>query len=132
MNETNNLNFLIRELVQEQTLLSILERVLGLVVDSVDIPIKNAVGYAQVIILPRGYRTSCLVSWPPGALHHRIDEQTVAIELARNLNTEVLVELSDDVDEIWVAASPDGDVRNVEIEDIEDGVDIARSEGGVR
>ena len=122
--DVRSMQFFLKDLRQESVVLEVLKEAIGIVVDSSNTPIDEAIGVLQMDDYSQGYRTGCLASWPATA-GTQVDEHKVAHFLAKRLTISVLMEIPQS-EPLWLLTSPDGSQALVPVRVLEDGIDLAQ------
>ncbi|WP_152669892.1 hypothetical protein [Lysobacter capsici] len=112
--------FFLKDNIDELTLITALSDVLGFGVASPLHYFSNPDGIAQITTFDVGFKCGCLVTYTD---KDKIDEQIVALALAKKLHTELIFEL--EKSDKWLHVQPTGEQREVTVIDIDVGVDIA-------
>lgn len=116
-----SIQFFLRDGREEADVLRVLGDALGFIVESTDVNFEGALGFLQVDDYGSGFNQGHLVSWPDSVVWQG-DARDVACKLAARLNTDVLLELSDDSDQ-WLLTSPNLDQKVVSVVMLDDGID---------
>ena len=124
MDNPKMMQFSLMDERSEESVLDLLNEMLGFSVESMDFEIPNSLGFAQVMLRDDGYRHSFTILWPSN-IHQKSSSEEVAKKIAIVLNVCVLLELpskeaSDN--DIWLLINPDGRIRKTPIKYLEDGV----------
>jgi hypothetical protein len=87
-----------------------------------DVPVPEALGFAQFIQYTEGFEQGVLVSWP-SSVPIVLNEMNLVEGLARHLKTEVLLE-SVTVPDKWLFAKENGCATNVRVRYLDDGIEL--------
>ena len=116
-----SIQFFLRDGRKEADVLRVLGDALGFIVESTDVKFEDALGFLQVDEYESGFNQGYLVSWPDSVVWQGTARDVVC-KLAARLDTDVLLELTDDSDQ-WLLTSPNLDQSVVSVVMLDDGID---------
>lgn len=122
MDKAKSIQLFIRSERPESEVLRALEQLVGIVVESIDVSVPDAVGFAQFTQYTEGFEQGVLVSWPSG-VPLILNEINLVEGLAKHLNTEVLLE-SANISDKWLLAKENGRATYVPVRYLDDGVEV--------
>jgi hypothetical protein len=99
-----------------------IEQFIGIAVESIDISIPDAVGFAQFTQYAEGFEQGVLASWP-SSVAAVLDEINLVEGFASNLKTEVLLE-SIKLPDRWLLAKENGGAVDVRVRYLDDGIEL--------
>lgn len=107
----------------EEVILEALKIATGFLVESSEIDIHGAIGFAQISSHTQGFEQGVLLTWP-SAIQLAVPPSEMAKAISIRLNASVLLEL-DDNSHGWLLAAPDGSTTATNVVDLDDGIDTA-------
>ncbi|OCG15362.1 hypothetical protein [Gilliamella sp. WF3-4] len=124
------INLYLRDQKSEQEIISKLELITGLKIDSLNFPNKNNVLHISYIEFTQGFKTEISIYWPTN-LNNIINGYYIAQELSCALNVLILFDaslldcnaVSFDGDDIWFLAN-NRNLKQVNVKILDDGIDI--------
>lgn len=119
-----SIQFLLREPRSERQVLEALHRTLGLVIETIDSPVPDAVGLAQGSTHCAGFAQAWLVTWPGETKAERTFNEC-APALASQFNVDILVECGG-AEDCWLLFSPDGRQMPVGVLETSDGIEVVQ------
>ena len=93
----------------------------GFRVDSLEIEIPNALGFAQISTYPEGFSQGILVTWPI-AIELALSPREVVKLMAAQFNVTVLLEPSE-IGKPWLLATVNGVVVNTNVRYLDEGIE---------
>ena len=122
MDKAKSIQLFFRSERPESKVLRALEQLIGIVVESMDVPAPEAVGFAQFTQYTEGFEQGVLVSWP-SSVSLVLDEINLVEGLARHLKTEVLLE-SIKIPDRWLLAAEHGCANDARVRYLDDGIEL--------
>ncbi len=122
MDKAKSIQLFFRSERPESKVLRALEQLIGIAVECTDIPVPDAVGFAQFTQYAEGFEQSILVSWP-SSVSVVLDEINLVEGLANRLKTEVLLE-SIKIPDRWLLARENGGATDVQVRYLDDGIEL--------
>ena len=122
MGKATSIQLFFRSARPESELLRVLAQFIGIAVECVDIPVPDAVGFAQFTQYTEGFVLGVLVSWPPH-VSLELNEISLVERLAGHLKTEVLLE-SIKLPDRWLLAKQNGCAADARVRYLDDGVEL--------
>jgi hypothetical protein len=95
---------------------------LGFDVESTEVEIPSALGFAQISTYSQGFRQGILVTWP-GGTESALSPDEIVRNLAVRLKVPVLLDPAEN-ENSWVLAKPDGTLSRTSVRYMYDGIDI--------
>jgi len=121
--EPKSIQFFIREEQPEQEVVVLLGTLLGFLVESTDVNVPGAIGFAQVTAYSEGYRQGILITWP-GDVELQVRADELVRKMALHFHVPVLLE-PDDSGAEWILAHPDGQITHTDVIELDDGIDVS-------
>lgn len=122
MDKSQSMQIFITPEKSEEEILSFSGNHIGFIVDSSEIEIPNAIGFAQISTYPQGFEQGILITWPIA-----IDLAVTSIEVARRLAVDLQVSAllePNSAEEPWLLVHSDGSVINTDVRYLDDGIQI--------
>jgi hypothetical protein len=107
---------------QESKVLHAIEQLIGIEVECMEIPVQNAVGFAQFTQYTEGFQQGVLVSWP-SSVPLVVNEINLVEGLAKHLNTAVLLE-SIMIPGKWLLAKENCCATDAQVRYLDDGIEL--------
>lgn len=131
MNDSPFINLYLYDKIEEKEILSKLEFITGLKTDSINFPNQDGILYISYIDFSQGFKTEISIYWPVD-LNNIINGYHIAKELSCALNVPILFDASlfdsdamtVDGDDIWFLTICNKQLKQVNIEILEDGIDV--------
>lgn len=120
MDNSTSMQIFISPKIAEGDLLDFLSEEFSFIVDSVEIEIPNAVGFAQISNYPEGFEQGILVSWP-NEVHVALSPPELLKGIAMRFKVRALLEPNSS-DEEWLLADQSGDIKTTTVSYLDDGL----------
>jgi hypothetical protein len=117
---TQSMQFFLRTAKSEEEILELLSTAMGFPVESTDLEVPDAIGFAQITEYSEGFEQGILVTWPAN-LERKIELDIVARAVAVGFQVKVLLEVGEDD---WILANPDGILNSTNIIYLDDGIEV--------
>lgn len=122
MGKAKSIQLFIRSERPEPKVLRALEQLIGIVVESIDVTVPDAVGFAQFTKYTDGFEQGVLVSWP-SSVSLILNEINLVERLAKHLSTEVLLESANNPEK-WLSAKENGCATDARVRYLDDGIEV--------
>ena len=121
MDKAKSIQLFFRSERPESEILRTIEQLIGIGVESTDIPLSHAVGFAQFTRYAEGFEQGALISWPSN-ISLVLNEVNLVEGLARRLKTEVLLE-SVQIPDKWLLAKENACAADARVRYLDDGIE---------
>lgn len=120
MNEEHSMQFFLSNLIPEDKIINEINSVLNFLVETIDISVKNSVGFLQVMEYSEGFKLGCLISWPEN-VQPNLDVKELGELLTEKFRCEILCEANDNE---WYLVKPSGETTKVTVKNLDDGIAV--------
>jgi hypothetical protein len=121
VDKAKSIQLFFRSAQPEAMVLHTIGQLIGIGVECLDVPVPDAVGFAQFIRYAEGFQQGVLVSWPSN-IALALNEASLAVGIARHLKTEVLLERMAEPDR-WILAKENSCATDARVTYLDDGIE---------
>jgi len=121
MSDVESFQFFVSPFVDEAMALRLLGELMGMLIESIDIPTERASAFAQVSSYSEGFEQGFLISWRRDGAR-QIDQNQVVGQLSSHLKISALLEPSSET-ECWRLYTPHGP-QEVNVRYLSDGIEV--------
>lgn len=125
MSDIESFQFFMSPAVDEGIALRLLGELMGMPIESIDIPMEQAKAFAQVSSYSEGFEQGFLISWRRDGAR-QIDQKGAVGQLSSHLKISALLEPSSE-SECWRLYTPNGP-QEVNVRYLSDGIEVKPKE----